>query len=106
MSNLEQYQVNSKQKIPPSNPTQIVLGVSTKPGTTAHTPVDTITLMKGVPGGSCNRCGLEDPKDVAAVIYLNNTDFATAVTKTMTFVNYVSTDVSGQQIETIANFNF
>jgi len=106
MSYLEEYSVNSKSKVPASNPTQVILGVSPKSGTPTHTPVDTITLMKGIPSGGSNRCGLEDPKDIAAVIYLSNTDFTNACNKAMTFVNYLSTDVVGHPIENLTNFNF
>jgi hypothetical protein len=103
---LEEYQVTSVTKIPTSNPTQIRLAVVPKPSTPQHTPVSTITLSKGVPAGQQTRHGVEDPKDVAAIIYLSTADFNTANGKTLTFVNYVSTDVPGQPIETISNFNF
>lgn len=103
---LEQYTVNSKTKVPSGNPTQVVLGVAPKAGTATHTPVSTITLAKGIPSGGSNRCGQEDPKDVAAVVYLNNTDFTDACNRTLTTVNYLSSDVTGQPIEIITNFNF
>ncbi len=106
MSFLEQYKVNTVTKVPAVNPTQIRLAVVPKPNTAQHTPVSKITLAKGVPAGGSNRSGQEDPKDVAAMIYLNNADFAAALAATFNNVTYLSTDVTGQPIELITNFNF
>lgn len=105
MSNFEQYQVNSVTKTPTSNPTQIRLGVSPKPNTPQHTPVSNITIYKGIPANGQNRAGLEEPKDIAASVYLNTTDFNTAKTRNFTFVSYTSTDFTAS-IEKIEGFQF
>jgi hypothetical protein len=80
--------------------------VSPKSGTSQHTPVSNITIFKGVPAGGQNRAGLEDPKDIAASVYLNTNDFNIAKTRNFTTVSYTSTDVTGQLIENITGFQF
>jgi hypothetical protein len=106
MSSLEQYTVTGVTKTPTVNPTQIRLAVSPKPFTTTHTPVSSITLCKGVPTDGGNRRGREDPKDIAAIVYLDTPTFNSACTTSFTYVNYSSTDVVGLPIESIEGFNF